>query len=161
MTDEPDGTIVLELADAVGELTRRHSELLSCLRSLRVDLDGASLILGVYEPPPPHLVEPPPPHLVEPPPPHLVQPPPARRAATPGAGVGGVAMTSPVSGVTSPSTVSAAPVTDARPVLAGDPSGSPRSLTKRHYDYFAELDDLLARLPASPTAEETDRPPDH
>jgi hypothetical protein len=145
MTDESDGTIVLELADVVGELTRRHSELLGCLRSLREDLHGAPVILGGYEPPPPRVVQPPQP----------------RRGATPGAAAGGVATASPVSGLTSPSTANAAPAADTRLVPAANPSGSPRPQTKRHYDYFAELDDLLARLPASPSREETDRPLDH
>jgi hypothetical protein len=142
MTDESDGTIVLELADVVGELTRRHSDLLGCLRSLRRDLHDGTLTLAAYEPPPPRLVDPPPP----------------RRAAA--AAGSGAAIASRDSGVTSPSTVNGKPVAETRLGSRGDPTGSHRPLTKRHYDYFAELDDLLARLPSSPPPEETHRPLD-
>ena len=39
-------------------------------------------------------------------------------------------------------------------------AGPPHPLTKRRYDYFAELDDLLARLPVAPIPERPRLPDD-
>ena len=124
MNDQSEGAIVRNLADAVGELTRRHGEFLSALQGLRVELHKASGSGRDHQPPPP------------------------RPSSTPSP----PRMASPTARVASPPLVNAGPGPrgdgDRPGFEAADRGGTPRPLTKRHYDYFAELDDLLARLPA-------------
>ena len=168
MNDQSEGTIVLELAGVVAELTRRHGELASCLRSLREDLRTTPATVGVHEPPPPRLLQPPPPAPAASPAPipgGLTLPAVPDGAAAPvehnGASVPSAPQLRPDSRETDspPSEDLQAP----RPQLfdTGGSSVPPHPLTKRHYDYFAELDDLLARLPVTPSAGTPKPPTDH
>ena len=58
------GTLVLELADVVSDLTRRQRELLVSLERFRVNLLDPETGVGVYRPPPPRFLGPPPPPSV-------------------------------------------------------------------------------------------------
>jgi len=133
MYDPTEGTLVLELVDVVTELTRRQRELLGCLKDFRADFLEGPLALEAYQPPPPRFLQPPAPRSVAPP----------RPEVTP----------RPV--VAHPPVV--APVPPAPPATA-DPAVRVHR-TKRDYDYFAELDDLLAHLPVDPEPQAPDSPP--
>jgi hypothetical protein len=138
MSDEPAGTIIRDLAEVVGELTRRQRELLSCLRTFREDLRGLSESGGDDQPPPPRFTRPPPPAG------ELVSRASTDEGMSTSRGTDGTAPPS-VNGVHGP---------ERGGDLLGslhpaDRPGLAHPLTKRHYDYFAELDDLLARLPAA------------
>ncbi len=124
MNDQSQGAIVSKLADAVGELTRRHGEFLSALQGLRVELHKASASGRDYQPPPPRLTLPPSPPKAASPTARVASPPLVNAGTGPGRDG------------------------DRSGFQAAHRGGTPRPLTKRHYDYFAELDDLLARLPA-------------
>jgi len=135
MGDQSEGSIVLELVDVVATLTRQHGALLEGLRSLRAGLsDGA--IFDSDQPPPPRTLLPPPPPTcatlltglaVETLPPRRVEDIAPEAAVVP---VG-------------PRTTQ---IADKQPVHVP---------TKRTYDYFAELDDLITRLPAGPSRHES------
>jgi len=128
MTDPSAGTLLLELVDVVTDLTRRQRELLQSLQSFRADILHADPTVADYSPPPPRfLLPPPPPPRVAPPAPTVV----ARPA--------------PPAPIGAPSTAPRAP--------QGERRSHPLHRW-RDYDYFAELDDLLARLPVQSQAQE-------
>jgi hypothetical protein len=154
------GTLVLELADVVSDLTCRQRELLRSLERFRVDLLGPETSLAAYRPPPPRFLTPPPPPPVAAPrvpcaphPTHASPPPPAPPVAPP------VPVAPPPPGQLAVPLVESASVSPtiflpvATPAPArqqawgGDERSPALRQTKRDYDYFTELDDLLARLP--------------
>jgi hypothetical protein len=137
MNDQSEGAIVSDLADAVGELTRRHGEFLSAVQRLRAELHKASASVRDYQLPTAR----------------LTLPPSLPRTASPSARVASLPIANAGPG----------PGGDGdRPgPQAADRGGTPRPITKRHYDYFAELDDLLARLPAKVRPEGPEPRNDH
>jgi hypothetical protein len=139
MSDQPEETIVRDLADVVGELTRRHAELLSSLRSLREDLQWPRRGGDDDQPPPPRLSQPPAR------PEGAASHPPAEEAVW-ASRVSHVTPLPTVNGVHHPGSAGDRPSGFLHLVERG---GLAHPLTKRHYDYFAELDDLLARLPVT------------
>jgi hypothetical protein len=150
MSDQTERTIVHDLADVVGELTRRHAELLSSLKSVRDDLQGPRAV-GDDERRSPRPTRPPAR------PGEAASPPPGNEAVSKSR----VVDTSPrpkVNGVHRPDAGGDSELWILRPVDLGV---LPHPLTRRHYDYFAELDDLLARLPVTTVPDEPKAPLDH
>jgi hypothetical protein len=149
-------------------LTRRHGELVNCLRTLREDLQGTPTTVGAYQPPSPRFLEPPPPGGAIPTPPISAVLTPSRipdaataplsldRAPVPGA-----PLAPPDSRGTKPTLPEDLRAPRAELIDTGGPSATAHPLTKRHYDYFAELDDLLARLPVTPGVGKAQPPLDH
>ena len=158
MNDQSRATIGVQLADGVTDLTRRHSELLARLRYLREVLEGTPPIVG-QQPPPARLLEPPPPPrertpaVDSPSGPSTIwvqAPPPLTVVDTP-------ALEVPDAPSSSSDLPSVLPVElDPTPAEAlhgvGDPVRT-HLATKRDYDYFTELDDLLAHLSVTAGAE--------
>jgi len=135
MNDESDARMVLEVTDALEELTRHHTELLHCVRSLHDELHRSPMAVSP-----------------EPPAPRLMQPPPPRRGMSP------LPPPQPIPPLAGGDDFGAPPPGTSHAV---DQAGTPQSLTKRHYDFFAELDDLLARLPVTPAFDQHKAPFDH
>jgi hypothetical protein len=134
MGEQSEASIVLELADVVNKLTRRHGALLDCLRSLRAGFsDGA--ISNSDQPRSPRALR--------------LPPSPVSAALTSGPVV-----------VTLPRDPgeNTRPEAEASPILAAVTEITDKRdmhlTTRLTYDFFAELDDLLARLPAAPSRHE-------
>jgi hypothetical protein len=151
MTDSSAGTLLLELVDVVTDLTRRQRELLRSLQTFREDILHAETTVAPYTPPPPRfLMPPPPPPRVAPPAPTVVAPP-APPVAPPLEEHRPRDAVAPEAPTSAPSTATRATVGERR---------SHPLHRWRDYDYFAELDDLLARLPVQSQAQEQGPIPD-
>jgi hypothetical protein len=157
MGDSSEASLVLELADVVTALTCRQNEFLGHVRGFRADVLGPPAA-ATYEPPPPRLLQPPPPppplqrvgaaepgRLIRPPMTVVAPPLPAAPTASGTAGAGDHREL----GTSPPHT---------RPLKTGGDQRRDVLPTKRDYDYFAELDDLLARIPTEATPRELDPP---
>ena len=158
MGDSAEASLVLELADVVTTLTSRQNEFLGYVRGFRADVLGPGPTI-TYEPPPPRLLQPPPP------------PPPRRGVGTP---TEPARLTRPLETVVAPPLPGPhdAPGTAEAGSQQEPDSSSPQAgaletvgdqrrevlRTKRDYDYFTELDDLLARIPPEATSRELDPP---
>jgi len=162
MSDSPQATLVLELADVVGELTIRQNELLSCVKRFRVDFLDAQRT-DSFDPPPAYFLPPPPtptavvigtwgpdirsgshgPHHGALPLPAGAPPRPFATLPLPPSASPDVEMQR---GGSAPNAPAAASPADFAPT-AGVRLQAGLHPTKRNYDYFAELDDVLARLP--------------
>lgn len=140
MNVQSDATIVLEVTNAVEELTRQHGEFLLCVQRLKDELHRSPTTAS-HQPPAPRFLQPPPPYLQRLPPP--------RPGMTP------LPPPQPTAHLAAADDLGVPPSVPSR--AQGSP-GAPLPLTKRHYDYFAELDDLLGRLPAAPGSDEP-KPP--
>ena len=160
MNDSSEGTKALELVDVIADLTRRHNELLGCLRGLKDAMLKVSATVGPEQSPQPRVPQLPPlgAEVRAAPIPDL--PPSSRALDGPALALSpDGAPGSDASRARSDSReTNSAPPGDLRASAAESrhPGGSSvpfRPLTKRHYDYFAELDDLLARLPVTPSLE--------
>jgi hypothetical protein len=183
MSEQPEATLVLELADVVTELTRRQGELVEYLKGFRTDFLEEPARVDAYQPPPPRLVQPPAPLdprptpsgqsdksppwgpgaprtptptilpaplVAAPSPPQTRDPGPELRATEPMPAIAVPQATpSPVVG----------PPTNPLEVTMS-PQESVLQPTKRDYDYFAELDDLLSRLPLNPDPQDPSPLPD-
>jgi len=162
MSDSPQATLVLELADVVSELTVRQNELLSCLKRFRVDFLDAQRT-DPFGPPPAYFLPPPPPPSApviaawgpdvgsgSHGPHHDASPLPAGAPTRPFATLRPPPSSSPdlerERGGSVPNAAATAPPAVFAPT-AGVRLQAKLHPTKRDYDYFAELDDLLARLP--------------
>ena len=187
MSDRSEGTLVLELADVVSDLTHRQSELLGCLREFRAELLGAESTVEAHQTSPPRYLQPPPPAEGQccidprgrvPIPASIPRAVPVAAPMCPRSSRPGPAPSAPAPPVPAPAPPPAAPAPPAVSVLWDQPqriaSERPHrrhrwravaldfgDATKRDYDYFVELDDLLARLPVDPEVSgtgPTDRP---
>jgi len=151
MSGQSEGTLVLELADVVAELTRRQRELLGCLREIRVDVLEASATLESSQPPPPRFLQPPPP---------TTQRGHAERGQDPA--VPPVVAPVHAAGPVAPVVAALPPVITPPPpgpsAAVGAKPSPDRHTTRRDYDYFVELDDLLARLPPETEAQDPSPP---
>jgi hypothetical protein len=151
------GTLVLELADVVSDLTRRQRELLQSLERFRMNLLAPETIPASYRPPLPRFLAPPPPppvvapHVPYAPHPKLASPPPPAPPVAPPVPFAPPPPAVPLVESASVSPRVALPETLRVPERQATWGGGERSSalrrTKRDYDYFAELDDLLAHLP--------------